>query len=111
MFGFALTTEHMFAMVAFMRTRVRRRRLAAGVLGAALCVQIASVAAHAVAPHRGHELGARTYVVRPGDTLWKIASRLQAPGADPRPLVDELAARNHLTGALHPGQALVLPTP
>lgn len=32
-------------------------------------------------------------VVQPGDTLWTIARRL-APGADPRALVDRLAAAN-----------------
>jgi nucleoid-associated protein YgaU len=32
------------------------------------------------------------WVVQPGDTLWSIAERLR-PGADVRPLVDELAAR------------------
>jgi hypothetical protein len=34
--------------------------------------------------------GASTVVVRPGDTLWSIVSRL-APTDDPRPLVDELS--------------------
>ena len=36
----------------------------------------------------------RHTVVRPGDSLWSVASRL-APGSDPRPVVDALsAARN-----------------
>lgn len=47
------------------------------------------------------------YVVRPGDTLWGIVLRLD-PGADPRPLVDELEAE--LDGrALEPGMTLALP--
>jgi hypothetical protein len=47
------------------------------------------------------------YVVRPGDTLWTIASKI-APGADPRPVVDDLADR--AGGAvLQPGQRIELP--
>jgi Tfp pilus assembly protein FimV len=51
----------------------------------------------------------RTYVVRPGDTLWSIASRFAAPDADPRPMVDALAGANHLDGALAVGSRLVIP--
>lgn len=51
--------------------------------------------------------GVAHYVVRPGDTLWSIASRLD-PGGDPRPIVDELAAELH--GApLEAGMSLTLP--
>jgi len=46
------------------------------------------------------------YVVRPGDTLWSIAQRLQ-PDADPRPLVDALAERAG-SSALRPGQRIDL---
>ena len=53
------------------------------------------------------EVAAHVYVVGPGDTLWSIAARVH-PGADPRPLVQELTAQ--LGGAqLQPGQALQLP--
>ena len=53
------------------------------------------------------EVAAHVYVVRPGDTVWSIATRLH-PGADPRPLVQSLTAE--LGGAqLQPGQALQLP--
>jgi LysM repeat protein len=52
----------------------------------------------------------RTYVVRPGDTLWGIAVRLAGPHADPRPAVDRLMADNHLTSpAIAAGQRLSLP--
>lgn len=37
-------------------------------------------------------IAADTYVVRPGDTLWSIAERLD-PGGDPRPVVDSLRSR------------------
>jgi hypothetical protein len=46
-------------------------------------------------------------VVRAGDTLWSIASRVE-PDADPRPLVDELSAARD--GApLQPGERIRLP--
>ena len=46
-------------------------------------------------------------VVKPGDTLWSIATWLD-PGADPRRLVAEL---RELAGSavLRPGQRLVIP--
>jgi len=44
--------------------------------------------------------------VEPGDTLWSIAERV-APGRDPRNVVADLRARNHLSGVdLTPGQVL-----
>jgi len=45
--------------------------------------------------------------VRPGDTYWTIASRLQ-PQGDPRPLVDRLVA-SHGGGGLQAGERLVVP--
>jgi hypothetical protein len=42
--------------------------------------------------------------VQPGDSLWSIASRL-APGSDPRPVVDALAAARHGT-VLQPGETI-----
>ncbi len=47
---------------------------------------------------------ARSTVVRPGDSLWSVASRL-APGTDPRPVVDALAAARHGT-VLVPGETI-----
>jgi hypothetical protein len=47
------------------------------------------------------------YVVRPGDTLWSIAARLQ-PGGDPRVLVAQLETQVRGT-TLVPGSRLVLP--
>jgi hypothetical protein len=49
----------------------------------------------------------RTWVVRPGDTLWGIATALE-PGRDVRPLVDRLEAELG-TAALEPGQAVRIP--
>jgi Tfp pilus assembly protein FimV len=50
------------------------------------------------------------YLVREGDSLWSIASRLQR-GSDPRPLMDAIEAANHVApGALRPGRSLVIPS-
>ena len=50
----------------------------------------------------------RTYVVRPGDTLWSVARRTYS--GDPRQGVWELQQRNHLTSAtIVPGERLVVP--
>ena len=51
--------------------------------------------------------GSASYVVRPGDTLWSIATRLE-PTGDPRPLVSELAAQLR-GGTLVVGETLHLP--
>lgn len=51
--------------------------------------------------------GGYEYVVRPGDTLWSIASRLE-PGGDPRALVAELGSQTH-GATLMPGTVLHLP--
>jgi len=49
-----------------------------------------------------------SYVVKPTDTLWSIASRHYA--GDPREGIWELQQRNRLPGTtLVPGQRLVLP--
>ena len=47
--------------------------------------------------------------VQPGETLWAVAQRV-APKHDPRALVDEIRALNHLSSAtLQVGQQLLLP--
>jgi LysM repeat protein len=52
-----------------------------------------------------------SYVVREGDTLWRIAREI-APGSDPRPVVDLLSAMNGVdAGRLVPGQTLVVSAP
>jgi hypothetical protein len=49
----------------------------------------------------------RRVIVRPGDTLWSIARRVQ-PTGDLRPLVDKLDAQRH-GRALQVGETIVLP--
>jgi hypothetical protein len=46
--------------------------------------------------------------VHSGETLWAVAQRV-APGHDPREVVEQLRALNHLTGSLQAGQQLLLP--
>lgn len=64
-----------------------------------------------VAGADGAGLASRSsYVVHEGDTLWSIAEGV-APGADPRPLVDAIAAANGVDpGAIVPGQTLLVPS-
>jgi hypothetical protein len=49
----------------------------------------------------------RQVVVRPGDSLWSVATRL-APGSDPRPVVDALADARH-DAPLVPGETVEWP--
>jgi len=70
-------------------------------VAAALAVGMAARTSHGAGPER-------TVVVRPGDTLWSIASRTHA--GDVREGVWRLEQRNHLDGAtITPGERLVLP--
>ena len=67
----------------------------------ALVVGLAARSSHGAGPKR-------TYVVRPGDTLWSVAERTY-PG-DPRQGIWEIEQRNHLASAtIVPGEKLVLP--
>lgn len=93
------------------RTRVRRRRRAAILIGGALVVGVltAPLAEALDDPSAPAAAVEERYVVRSGDTLWSIAERL-TPSGDPRPVVDALMEANHVDpGALVPGQTLVVP--
>jgi LysM repeat protein len=68
---------------------------------AALVVGLAARSSHGAGPER-------TYVVKPTDTLWSIASRTYA--GDVREGVWKLEQRNHLASAtIRPGERLILP--
>lgn len=79
--------------------------MAIGVVGV-----LSGPVANAVGVSGGAEAGsARTYVVRPGDTLWSIARR-SSPSVDPRLVVGAIASANQVDpGALVPGQELSIP--
>lgn len=95
---------------ARLRLTRRARRLAV-VMALACGVALGSWLGPLVAGDGGglRLAGESSVVVRPGDTLWSIASALEAEG-DVRALVDEIQALNGLQGAeLVPGQTLLLP--
>jgi LysM repeat protein len=107
MFDSTLDFEHVFGhRPPVVTARVRRRR--AFVVTVVLLLSLALPAAsRAVAD--GGEPGTSPYVVRAGDTLWSIAVR-QAPGQDPRAVVDAIVRANAVDpGTLVPGQELQLP--
>ena len=77
--------------------------------GKLLILLCAASLAVGLAAHSSNGAGPkRTYVVRPGDTLWAVAERTYA--GDPRQGVWLLQKRNHLGSAtISPGEKLVLP--
>jgi hypothetical protein len=56
---------------------------------------------------RGAPAAGTTWVVRPGDTLWGIATAVE-PGRDVRPLVDRLESELG-NATLEPGEAVRIP--
>ena len=109
MFGSRLDIEHAFGHDERMgRTRVRRRRLVALTVSIGVVGVLSGPVANAVGVS-GEARSARTYVVRPGDTLWSIARR-SSPSVDPRLVVGAIASANAVDpGALVPGQQLSIP--
>lgn len=115
MFDSELDFEHPFGHHSRMtrtgvRPAVKRRRgllIGSSVLVAALITgPVAHAAGH---PNRVDRPQTRTYVVRPGDTLWAIASS-RFPGVDPRRAIAAIEGSNGLAGPdLVPGQALRIP--
>jgi LysM domain len=102
------------------RTRLTRRgRILAAALVVAVMVTVAVLAwlagtTRAQAALHGSPPGAvyrnlTQVVVRPGQTLWTIASQAQ-PTADPRTVVQEIVTLNDLRGVvIEPGQHLWVP--
>lgn len=88
-----------------------RRRLVAGAVGLAVLVMAGKAGAALggsplASPERAP--AATRHVVRPGDSLWSIAERLE-PSRDPRPVVDALAAARG-NRPLIPGEVVVWPS-
>jgi Tfp pilus assembly protein FimV len=89
----------------FLRRRIAIAVLALGVVVVAGQAGAALGSSPLTAPGRRPTASSvGTIVVQPGDTLWAIAERL-APGQDPRPVVDQLAAV-YGAGPLVPGETL-----
>ena len=113
MFDWPLTSNTRSGTLAGMgRTNVRWGRVAALAVALTLSVSAltAATAAAGAGPGQSQPANSRSYVVRPGDTLWLIASRLAGPHGDPRPVVDRLIAANRVRdGVIVPGQRLTLP--
>jgi hypothetical protein len=108
MFGLPLDTERAFGEHDHMsRTRVRgSRAILLALVGAVL---LGGPVARALAPTAMQPVTRRIYVVKPGDSLWSIATRVAA-GRDPRLVVDAIGHRNHVVdGSIVPGQTLVIP--
>ena len=81
------------------RPRVGLGLVISGVLSVVLAGQV----------YGGVHTAASTINVRPGDTLWSIASA-QYPNEDPRNAIDQISALNHLDGqTIEPGEQLQLP--
>jgi len=115
MFESGIDTEQAFGQdVDMSRTHVRRRRLtltaAVTVLLAVLLGPVGHVLQAGAAVRRAEPVGS-TVLVRPGDSLWTIARRVE-PGADPRAVVAAISEANDVAAAgLVPGQRLLVPEP
>jgi Tfp pilus assembly protein FimV len=91
------------------RTRVRWARVGAVAISVATALALPSMGGP-VGAKPASQAASRTYVVRPGDTLWRIADRLVGSREDPRPMVDRLISLNGVrNGVILPGQRLTLP--
>ena len=85
----------------------RRGRVAVVLSLLAALSGVGSLVGHVTAS-AGERVVTRSVTVRPGETLWELASRI-APQADPRVVVAQLEAANHLSGrTVQAGQRLVI---
>jgi nucleoid-associated protein YgaU len=75
-----------------------------------LLISALALIAWAVVARASHGAGGELrYTVKPGDTLWSIATAHYA--GDPRDAIYRIDRRNHVGGSLIvPGQILVLPS-
>jgi hypothetical protein len=93
----------------------RRRRAVAALVAASVVTALFLAVGALLASFGGGPLTASerpgapgtVYVVKPGDTFWELARRID-PEGDPRPLVSRLVAA-HGSPVLVPGQRLALP--
>jgi len=91
--------------------RLTRRGRAAVLILLVLVASLASAVLFTTASRADDQpaVAPPTVTVRPGDTLWDIAARVQ-PGRDGYDAVADLRRLNHLAdSSLTPGQILILP--
>jgi len=91
---------------------VRRRRTLLAMMGLALTLLALPLGGFGGDSHISEsasavQLHAGTYVVRPGDSLWSIAQRVD-PTGDPRPIVSQLASELG-TYSVVPGEQVTIP--
>lgn len=88
----------------------RRGRLVITVVCAAIAAGVATSAGQAaIASDEPQAGGTAVHVVRPGESLWTIATEV-APGADPRETVSRIMDLNGMgSAAVSAGRALVVP--
>lgn len=91
---------------------VRRRRALLALMGLLLVALALPLSGTGGDSHAAGSAPAETgapvaYTVRPGDTLWTIAERVD-PSADPRPLVARLSAQTG-SDTVVPGERIILP--
>ncbi len=94
------------------RAVYQRRRVLAALAGLGLVLTVARAGAAlggSTLASSGRLPHVQQVVVQPGDSLWSIAKRV-APGHDPRPIVDALAAALG-SSALAPGETIPVPAP
>lgn len=109
MFGTALDFEHAFDEPSCMHRTYVRRRLVVVMTAIGFMFVVGGQAARGLAADPLEPVASRTYVVRPGDTLWSIAARLE-PDRDPRAVILELERLNaSATDGLVPGRSLSIP--
>jgi Tfp pilus assembly protein FimV len=110
MFGTELDFERAFADHRAMHRTYVRRRLVALTIALVAVVAVSGPVSGAVGANREPELvSSRTYVVRPGDTLWSIAAAV-SPDRDPREVIHDLDALNEApVDPLTPGMVLSIP--
>ena len=91
---------------------VRRRRTILAMMGLALALLAFPLggfggASHTTESASAAQIHGSSYVVRPGDSLWTIAERVD-PNGDPRPLVAEMASELG-TFTVVPGEQITIP--